>query len=28
VNACIPAAVRFPHTALAGPKYSAVSTVR
>jgi hypothetical protein len=28
VNARIPAVVRFPHTALAGPKYSAVSTIR
>jgi hypothetical protein len=28
VNARIPAAVRFPQTALADPKYSAVSTVR
>ena len=28
VNARIPTAVRFRQTALAGPKYSAVSTVR
>jgi hypothetical protein len=28
VNDRTPAAVRFPHTTLAGPKYSAVSTAR
>src|SRR5580700_8360718 len=28
VNERTPAAVRFPHTTLAGPKYSAVSTAR